>query len=133
MGRPVTMRSIPQALDDLERATTVLGTKRVNIVDDTFTVSKRRVMELCRELSLRRTGISFEIFSCTDTLDQETMEALAEAVCVRIFFGVDGGDNEILRTIRKGFRIEDAERIISQAAGFFDVTAFFIWATPSSR
>jgi radical SAM superfamily enzyme YgiQ (UPF0313 family) len=130
MGRRVTSKSIPAAVDDLERAVGALRSRTVNILDDTFTVNKRRVMALCQELSNRSLGVSFEIFSRTDTLDLEMMEALAKAGCVRVFFGVDGGDDEVLRRIAKGLRIADAERTIAHAAGFFDVTASFIWGYP---
>jgi radical SAM superfamily enzyme YgiQ (UPF0313 family) len=130
MGRRVTMRSIPRALADLQRAIHALERRTVAILDDTFTVNKHRLMDLCRELHRLQLGISFEIFSRTDTLDVDMMEALAEAGCVRVFFGVDGGDDEVLERVAKGLKVEDAERTIHLAARFFEVTASFIWGYP---
>jgi anaerobic magnesium-protoporphyrin IX monomethyl ester cyclase len=58
------------------------------------------------------------------------MEALAEAGCARVFFGIDGGDDEVLSRISKGIRIAEAEQVLRAAAGYFDVTASFIWGYP---
>jgi anaerobic magnesium-protoporphyrin IX monomethyl ester cyclase len=130
MGRTVKVSAIPRAIEDLERAIDALGYRSVAILDDTFTLNKRRVLELCDELSRRNLNISFEVFSRADTLDTEMMTALAEAGCCRVFFGIDGGDDEVLKRVSKGLTIECAERTMMEAAHFFDVTASFIWGYP---
>jgi radical SAM superfamily enzyme YgiQ (UPF0313 family) len=130
LGRRVTTRNVPAAIEDLTRAIDTFGVRRVHILDDTFTVSKRRVLEICRSLRRADLGVEFEIFSRTNTLDEETMAALAEAGCVRVFFGIDGGDDEVLSRISKGIRIVEAEQVLRTAAGYFDVTASFIWGYP---
>jgi anaerobic magnesium-protoporphyrin IX monomethyl ester cyclase len=130
MGRRVTTRSIPAALDDLAATIDALGTSQVDILDDTFTVSKKRVLKVCEGLRQRQLEARFSIFSRTDTLDEETMAALAAAGCERVFFGVDGGDDEVLDRIAKGVTIDAAERTIVAAAEYFQVTASFIWGYP---
>jgi len=130
MGRRVVARDLDAAIDDLERAMKALGSGHVSILDDTFTLSKDRVLETCRKLRERNLQISFEIFSRTDTIDLEMMEHLAEAGCVRVFFGIDGGDDEVLKRIAKQLRISEAENTIRQAADYFEVTASFIWGYP---
>ena len=47
----------------------------------------------------------FSIFSRTDTIDEEMMQALAGAGCERVFFGVDGGDDEVLERVAKGVSV----------------------------
>jgi len=130
MGRRVTMRSISEALEDLECAIAAMGTRTVWVLDDTFTVNKHRVITLCRELYRRKLGISFEIFSRADTIDIEMMESLAEVGCAHVFFGLDGGDDEVLNRIAKGLKLDAAEQTVRHAARYFRVTASFVWGYP---
>jgi anaerobic magnesium-protoporphyrin IX monomethyl ester cyclase len=130
MGRKVVARDVMAAIDDLERATTALATTQVAVLDDTFTINKRRVLGLCAEIQRRKLRISFEIFSRADTIDREMMENLSAAGCSRVFFGVDAGDDAVLNLIDKRITIEQMERTLFQAAEFFQVTASFIWGYP---
>src|SRR5262249_18966240 len=130
MGRKVVTRSVPSAVAELRRAVDILGLHRIQVLDDTFTLSKRRVLAVCRELVAADLRIEFEIFSRTNTLDEEMMVALAKAGCVRVFFGIDGGDDEVLARVTKGIRIAEAEQTLRRAANYFEITASFIWGYP---
>jgi anaerobic magnesium-protoporphyrin IX monomethyl ester cyclase len=130
MGRRVTKRKVANAIDDLERAMTSLGTTTVAVLDDTFTIDKKRVLDLCNEIQRRRIKISFEIFSRADTINLEMMKALSDSGCSRVFFGLDGGDEAVLDSVGKNLRIEEAEQVVFMAAEFFEVTTSFIWGYP---
>lgn len=130
MGQEVYQRDVNDVIDDLVSALSIIKSNHVEIVDDTFTLRKQYVLKFCKGLRRLAPKISFSVFSRTDTIDKEMMEALAEAGCNHIFFGVDAGDNHILKLIKKGITIEDAEKVLLQAANFFDVTASFIWGYP---
>jgi radical SAM superfamily enzyme YgiQ (UPF0313 family) len=47
-----------------------------------------------------------------------------------VFFGLDGGDDEVLSRVSKRIEIDAAVRVICAAAEYFDVTASFIWGYP---
>ncbi len=130
MGRRVVGRSASLAVDDLERAMAALRTRNVFVLDDTFTVNKARMMDLCAELTSRNLRARFEIFSRTDTLDEEMMEALAHAGCAKVYFGLDAGDAEILEQISKKIRLEEAVATIRRASTYFEVVPSFIWGYP---
>jgi coproporphyrinogen III oxidase-like Fe-S oxidoreductase len=66
--------------------------------DDTFNIRKSRVLELCAKLK----PLNFT-WSCTSrvTVDHETLKAMKEAGCSRIFFGIESGNNELLQTLSR--------------------------------
>jgi anaerobic magnesium-protoporphyrin IX monomethyl ester cyclase len=130
MGRRVSSMSLGRALNSLEKAMACMQTNRVNVLDDTFTLNRRRVLDFCRQLKDRRLGIKFSIFSRTDTIDAEMMEQLAEVGCERVFFGLDAGDDAVLKRIAKGIELSPSLKMIEQASSFFNVTASFIWGYP---
>lgn len=130
LGRQVTQRDLSLAMDDLEEAMAAIDSNQVEVLDDTFTLSKKRVMAFCAALKDRRLRVEFSIYSRIDTIDREMMRALSEAGCHRVFFGLDGADPGVLKRISKRIDIEEAVRVVHAAADYFDVTASFIWGYP---
>lgn len=79
--------------------------KEIFFDDDTFTIGKLRVFELCRKLKpLKLT------WSCNArvTTDLETLKAMKEAGCRLLIVGFESGDPTILKNIKKGATIEQA-------------------------
>jgi len=79
--------------------------KEIFFDDDTFTIGKLRVLELCRKLKpLKLT------WSCNArvTTDFETLKAMKEAGCRLLIVGFESGDPTILKNIKKGATIEQA-------------------------
>jgi anaerobic magnesium-protoporphyrin IX monomethyl ester cyclase len=130
LGRRVTRMSIDGILDNLRVAMEAVGSNDVSVVDDTFTVSARHVETFCTRLIKEKIDLRFSIFSRTDTISTKQMELLAAAGCRRIFFGLDSGDDDILKMITKNMSISPALRTVKEAAEFFPVTASFIWGYP---
>lgn len=54
----------------------------------------------------------WDVRSRVDTIDEEMLEALREAGCYRIFYGIESGNPEILKTLRKQIDLGRIERII---------------------
>jgi anaerobic magnesium-protoporphyrin IX monomethyl ester cyclase len=130
MGRQVRRRDLDQSLDDLEKAIDAVGSHEVDVLDDTFTLSRRRVHEFCTALKRRRTPVRYSIYSRIDTIDRSMMEALAGSGCRRVFFGIDAADQSVLNRIHKRISIEQALPVLCEAAEYFDVTASLIWGFP---
>lgn len=88
-------------------------------VDDTITVNRKRVHEICNAITRSGLKINFKISARVDTVNQELLNHFAEAGCYRIHFGVESGSNRILEVMEKGVdtaRIERAFRE-TRAAG----------------
>ena len=78
------------------------GQKALAIKDETFTLSRGRVMAVCRGIAER--GLNF-LWSCdtrADFLDEELLIAMRRAGCVRISLGVESASTEVLARIGKG-------------------------------
>ena len=83
------------------------GLKEIFFDDDTFNIRKSRVTELCEGLK----PLNFT-WSCTSrvTVDYETLKAMKDAGCRLLIVGYESGDPRILKNIKKGATIEQAER-----------------------
>lgn len=110
------------------------GVKEIIIIDDNFTVSKSRTIEICREIIKRKYNIRLSMPSglYIPSLDREVLEYLFRAGLRHLSFAVENGDQAFLDTvIRKKLDLVQAGKIIKQAkeVGFY-TTGFFIFGYP---
>lgn len=108
-----------------------LGIRSIYFFDETFTVSKQRVRDLCRLIV--ENGLKFE-WSCNgrvDTLDEETIKIMKKAGCWNIMFGLECGVEGILEDANKGTTPAKAIDVINYCKkNGVDVSASFIIGWP---
>lgn len=90
-----------------------LGIDEIFFHDDTFTIDKKRVMEICRLIEERKLKFRFSLRSRVDTIDEEMIRALKRVGCRRISFGVESGVQRILDRIKKGITLKQAEDVFT--------------------
>jgi len=130
-GRNVGFRDISLVVDELEALANALGTRpNIDFLDDTFTLDKKRVLKICREIVARKLSLRWTCFSRVDTINEELMAAMAEAGCVNVFFGIDTGSELMWRGINKRLSRKMVLSTMEKAVRCFDVTASYIWGYP---
>jgi anaerobic magnesium-protoporphyrin IX monomethyl ester cyclase len=67
-------------------------------------------LEFCRGFAKRFPGLTFDVDSRVDTVDEETIRALKEAGCVKMAFGVESGSERILDALGKKITPGQVER-----------------------
>jgi radical SAM superfamily enzyme YgiQ (UPF0313 family) len=75
---------------------------------DTFTMDKQWVLELCDKLSATNLPINWACNSRVDTIDEDRLRAMKRAGCWLIAYGVETGNEEILKNIKKGATLDQA-------------------------
>jgi radical SAM superfamily enzyme YgiQ (UPF0313 family) len=105
-----------------------MGINEVEVYDDTFSVSKKRVIEICQEIIDRKLDICWAVRDRVDTVTEETLEYMKKAGCERIHFGIESGSDETLKLIKKGFTTDQARYAVEAAknAGLEVLTYFMI-------
>jgi radical SAM superfamily enzyme YgiQ (UPF0313 family) len=107
-------RSVENIISEIAQCAS-LGIRKILFFDETFTVNRKRVLQLCGELEKRNLPIRWSCRSRVDTIDEEMMDAMVRAGCTRISFGVESGDDEVLRRLNKKISIDQARRVFSAA------------------
>lgn len=108
-----------------------LGYERIWFADDCFTLDRKRLLSICDELVRRRTHVGWECLSRVDTVDSEVAEKMKKAGCVRVFFGIESGNDSILKVMRKQATVKQAREAVNtfKKAGI-QTGAFFILGYP---
>ncbi len=129
-GRNVRFRSAKNIVAEM-REIQKLGIDYIHFDDDTFGVKKPFIRELCGEIRDHCTGLKWSCEIHVRLVDDETIAMMKSAGCRSILLGVESGNNEMLKQIRKNITIEDAfsaARIIKKHGIYLH--AFFIVGFP---
>jgi len=129
-GHEFRTRSAINVVDEME-SVKALGYERVWFSDDCFTLNKKRLLGICDEIISRRLDLDWECLSRVDTIDHGTARRMKKAGCVRVFFGLESGNDAVLALMNKQASAKEAKNavLITKAAGI-QVGAFFIVGYP---
>lgn len=130
MGKKFRARSAKNVVDEMEECVE-MGVNEFSIYDDTFTIDRQRVINICNEIMDRVLDIGFDIRARVNTVDKKLLEKLKKAGCERIHYGVESGNPEILKVLRKGITIEQAKKAFEMTKEVgIDTLAYFILGSP---
>ncbi|HLE52001.1 MAG TPA: radical SAM protein [Anaerolineales bacterium] len=129
-GGTYRVRSPGSVVDEIEEAL-ALGYDRIAFADDVFTLNRRRVLAVCAEIKKRGLQFKWECLGRVDTLDYATAVEMKAAGCARIYFGIESGNDRVLKLMKKQITTAQAHLAVEAAhrAGL-EVGAFFILFYP---
>ena len=131
LGKVFRARSSENVVDEMEQCQK-MDIKEILIYDDTFTVNRQRVLDICSEIQKRNLKINWDIRARVDTVDEELLKEIKKTGCQRIHFGVEAGTQKILNVLRKGITLEQAEKAfnLSRKIGL-ETLAYFMIGSPT--
>jgi len=98
---PFLTRKLENALEELMRLK-AMGIRELFVRDYTFNARKQRTRKLLGRMIDENLGFSWICEMVPHGVDEELVGLLKQAGCHTILFGVESGDDEILRVVNKG-------------------------------
>lgn len=92
-----------------------LGIHNIHMYADLFTVSREQVMGLCDLIVKEGLKIRWTCNSRVDYVDEEMLKAMGRAGCWLISWGIESGNEEILRRAHKGADPKKARQALTWA------------------
>lgn len=92
-----------------------LGIHNIHMYADLFTVNRDQVVELCKLMIQEEINIKWTCNSRVDYVDEEMLKLMGRAGCWLISWGIESGNEQILRHARKGAYPDKAERALRWA------------------
>jgi len=135
LGRQVRLRSVDNVLAEFDALEERFGQREIWFRDETFGLNKRWLDEFLEKTSARnqRKGyvLGWGSNSRANLADLDRYRRMKEAGCHGVSFGVESGDEVILKRATKGITPEMAVKAIAtaQEAGL-NAAAFFILGHP---
>jgi radical SAM superfamily enzyme YgiQ (UPF0313 family) len=111
-GHKERYRPLEIVLDEIEYRHKTFGIESFVIADDTFTASKKYVREFCAGLKALNLPIVWSCSTRANLLTDELLTIMKDAGCYLVAFGIESGDPETLKRIRKGVSLEQCHKAI---------------------
>src|SRR5215212_3209868 len=105
-----------------------LGINNIHMYSDLFTVSRDQVIELCTLMIEEKINIHWTSNSRVDFVDEEMLMMMGKSGCRLISWGIESGNEQILKHAKKGAYPDKAERALRWAkkAGIMNWGYFII-------
>ena len=108
-------RSPKNLVDEIEKWHKELGATHFWFSDSTMTLKRERIEGICHEIIKRNLKITFEGSTRANLVDEELLRLMRSAGLIRISFGLESADPEVLKIIRKGITAEDVKKAVELA------------------
>jgi anaerobic magnesium-protoporphyrin IX monomethyl ester cyclase len=129
----VAVRHHEKIIAEMEHLRDVHGAREIFFADDIFLLRKKDILQFCRSCAARPLGVRWIGQMRADQVDPRVAEAMVEAGCHRVYFGIESGSDQILRNASKDTTKEKIRRGVCAAleAGLRTKTGW-IYGLPGS-
>ena len=124
--RSYRVRSIKSIVDEIEECYNNVNVREIDFFDAVFTLNKKRIFELCKEIKNRNLEFDWSCRSRVDNVDEELLKEMASAGCKRIYYGIESSNPKILDSVKKEINPSQVQKVIEltkkygiKALGFF--------------
>ncbi len=113
IGNKWRARTPKQVIDEIKYIVNEFGIKKIKFRDECFFVDKNRVKKVLQGLIDNKLNISWETNCRVDyftkgVVDDEILDLMKKTNCHELSFGVESGDENILKKIKKDITLNDA-------------------------
>lgn len=130
-GKKLGLRSPGNIIEELLLLKQVHNIKSFRIIDDTFTATPKRVIELCQLMVDNELELEWTCLSRADTLNEEMIFWMKKAGCKRVYIGVESGSESVLEAINKKIDLDSALENLKLLNKYkIETSAFFMVGHP---
>jgi len=127
-------RNPEKFIDEVQHLKEAYGFRIFNFWDDTFTLSKKYVLDVCHEIAKRKLDIKWYARARVNTVDREMLRKMKEAGCIAILYGAESGSEKILKLIKKNITVEQIKKAVTSTVDEgMDVLIAFMISFPEEK
>jgi radical SAM superfamily enzyme YgiQ (UPF0313 family) len=91
------------------------GIKDLMILDDNFLLDRKKLFDICDNLINNRIDLTWYCMGHANTMTEDRLRKIKQAGCWFIELGIESGNDEILKKIRKNTTKEQIAQAVSLA------------------
>jgi len=131
LGKGFRAQSAKRVVDEMKHLQE-MGGKEIFFYDDTFSVSMKRVMEICQEIKRQGVTMKWDIRTRVNVVNEDLLRNMKEAGCERIHFGVETGNPRVVKELQKGTSIKQVEQAFDLCKKYkIKTLAYFMMGNPT--
>lgn len=105
-------RSADNVIKELKMLKRMGNIKYVWFFDEVFTINRQRTIDVCERIMEENINIKWFCDTRVDLVDEELLKIMRKAGCIGIAYGVESGNQMILNSMNKGFKVEQAKNAL---------------------
>lgn len=128
LGKQYRARSPKNIGHELEVLKREYNADSFTFYDDTLTLEKKRLFDICDEIKCRKINIPWDCQTRVDQISEEMLNKMKATNCQQVFFGAESGCQTVLNAVNKRTTVEQNEAAIKMAkkAGLFVAISIII-------
>jgi anaerobic magnesium-protoporphyrin IX monomethyl ester cyclase len=124
-------RSPKNVVDELEICVKEFGVRELDFFDSSFTIRKKRVIEICEEINRRNLDVVWAARTRVDCITKDVLTAMQRAGCSRIYYGIESGNREILKVLKKSTSMDQIKEVVRDTKEVgIDTFGYFMIGNP---
>ena len=129
----VTFQSPHKVIDELKHIKNDIGVRYFSFLDDTFTINKKRTMEICDLMIEADLNMPWACEARVNTIDTEILKKLKKAGCRGLYMGVEFGNQRMLDFVNKKTTLSMIRNAVEKInnVGGFKTHGFFMIGYPT--
>lgn len=130
-GEKYRQRSLDNIFAELDWLVQVYKVNRLFLNDELFANDSERIKEFCARI--REYNVQwFVSLRVSRHITRELLQMMKESGCIQVLYGLESGDDTVLRSMRKGITVSEIERVVRVTAEVgFQVRGNFIFGDPA--
>jgi len=113
--RKVRYRTPENIIAEIEDLKKRYGLRYIRFDDDSFTLNPNFVTKICDLMIKKKLRMDWYCSTRIDILNKELLEKMKKAGCIKINLGVESGNDETLKKIKKGINKEQIKKAFQVA------------------
>ncbi|MBD3271644.1 MAG: radical SAM protein, partial [Elusimicrobia bacterium] len=131
MGKKYRVHSSEYVLEEMLYLKNQFNLRQLIINDDTFSLDKKRLINICEGMIRKKLNIEWFCFSQVSTMEKDILRLMRKAGCYNIGFGIESASSKTLSSMGKKRPLEKCEQVIAQANKMgMKTQTFFIFGKP---
>ncbi len=129
LGKRFRYRSVKNIMQEIDELVNKYHIREIDIIDDNFTVIPERAEKICDELIKRKYDLIWKLGNGirADRVNERLLMKMKKSGCYLVAFGIESGNEEILKGINKGESLQQIVQAIRWAKKYgMETEGFFI-------
>ena len=125
-GGGVRIRSIDNVIAEIRHLIGKYKVESIRLSDETFTISKKRVLEFCSKMVLEKVDVPWSCYGRVNLVDRDMLKKMKQSGCYRVGYGIESGSQRILDNMNKRVTVEQAKKAVklTRSVGLISGTTF---------
>jgi anaerobic magnesium-protoporphyrin IX monomethyl ester cyclase len=130
-GRKHTAQTPERVIEEIKEVLSNSEHTHVHFVEELFTFDKKRVERICELLISNNIRFTWSCSSRVSNVDENLLTLMKKAGCIRINFGVESGDETVLKSLKKGITLDQVRKTFKDCKAIgIETFGYFIIGFP---